>query len=227
MEFHHLDPEDFYSKPSPHPRGSRRPATPATPATPPVSVTPVPASTQPRLRAPCRTKWQKMHDILGHISRDLDGLGNFYELLFYLRPHGAKDVRTEQHKTMVTHFLGEKTNVKMGHIIELIYNHRQSQPPPDSEERELAFSHQTPHTDIAFARPSLSTWALVLVAKEARKQVGYLTQNDPTDPTQMRASTIGALRMLWLLTGTISPQIRAFQKWRPNTQDVGAYLVSR
>jgi hypothetical protein len=98
---------------------------------------------------------------------------------------------------MVTHFLGGKANVKVGHIIELIYNHRQSQPAPNTEERDLAFSHQTPHTDISFARPSLSSWALVLVAKEARKQIGGLTKNDPTDPTdttQMRASTNGRVK---------------------------------
>ncbi|KAJ6613098.1 hypothetical protein B0H10DRAFT_1806133 [Mycena sp. CBHHK59/15] len=80
----------------------------------------------------------------------------------------------------------------MGRIIELIYNHRQSQPLPNSAQRNLAFSHKIPHTDISFARPSLSSWALVLVGKEARRQVGNLTKNDPTDPTdttQMRAST--------------------------------------
>ncbi|KAJ7084979.1 hypothetical protein C8R44DRAFT_651434 [Mycena epipterygia] len=82
----------------------------------------------------------------------------------------------------------------MGYIIELIYNHRYSQPPPDSVERTLAFSPKTLHTDISFARPSLSTWALVLVGKEAHKQVGNLTKddpNDPTDTTQSRASTNG------------------------------------
>jgi hypothetical protein len=135
-----------------------------------------------------------MHDILGLISKDLSGLGNFLKLLFYLRPHGTKDVHTNRHKTMVTQFLGGKTNVKMGHIIDLIYNHRQSQPPTNTEEWHLTFSHQTLHTDMCFARPALSSWALGLVAKEARRQVGNLTNNDPTDPTdttQMRASTNG------------------------------------
>ncbi|KAJ7812439.1 hypothetical protein B0H14DRAFT_2377568 [Mycena olivaceomarginata] len=77
-------------------------------------------------------------------------------------------------------------------MIDLIYNHRQSQPPTNSEERSLAFSHSKPHVDISFARPSLSSWSLVLVAKEARKQIGELTKNDPADPTdttQMRAPT--------------------------------------
>ncbi|KAJ7199394.1 hypothetical protein GGX14DRAFT_324538, partial [Mycena pura] len=150
---------------------------------------------------PRRTKWEKMHDILGHISKDLDGLGIFLELLFYNRPHGEKDVRTKRHKSMVSAFLGGQNTgantVKMGHIIELIYNHRQSQPPTHTPERELAFSPKVAHTDISFARPSLSSWALVLVGKEARRQIGNLTQNDPTDPTdttQMRASTNGRVR---------------------------------
>ncbi|KAJ7244495.1 hypothetical protein C8J57DRAFT_1680834 [Mycena rebaudengoi] len=192
MEFNHLDPKDFYSTPTPRPKGSRR-AVPATPVTP-VPLAALVPSTQERLRAPRRTDWEKTHDILGLISKDLSGLGNFLKLLFYLRPHGTKDVRTNRHKTMVTQFLGGKTNVKMGHIIDLIYNHRQSQPPTNTEERHLAFSHQTLHTDMCFARPALSSWALGLVAKEARRQVGNLTNNDPTDPTdttQMRASTNG------------------------------------
>ncbi|KAJ7754309.1 hypothetical protein DFH07DRAFT_705528, partial [Mycena maculata] len=61
-------------------------------------------------------------------------------------------------------------------------------------ERNLAFSHKIPHTDISFARPSISSWALVLIGTEARKQVSALTKNDPTDPTdatQIWASTNG------------------------------------
>ncbi|KAJ7201866.1 hypothetical protein GGX14DRAFT_571124 [Mycena pura] len=187
-----LNPQNFYGQPSPRPSGSRLP--PRTPATPAVTA---PLSSMSRMRAPRRSQWEKMHDILGHISHDLDGLGNFLELLFYIRPHGTKDVRTPRHKAMVTAFLGGQTKVKMGHIIDLIYHHRQSQPPPGSEERDLAFSHNVPHTTISFARPSISSWALVLVGKEARKQIGALTKNDPTDPTdttQLRASTNGRIK---------------------------------
>ncbi|KAJ7228422.1 hypothetical protein GGX14DRAFT_384895 [Mycena pura] len=145
-----LNPQNFYGQPSPRPSGSRLP--PRTPATPAVTA---PLSSMPRMRAPRRRQWEKMHDILGHISHDLDGLGNFLELLFYIRPHGTKDVRTPRHKAMVTAFLGGQTKVKMGHIIDLIYHHRQSQPPPGSEERDLAFSHNVPHTTISFARPRI------------------------------------------------------------------------
>ncbi|KAJ7733725.1 hypothetical protein DFH07DRAFT_780514 [Mycena maculata] len=191
MEFREqLDPGKFYARPSPRATGTRPP--PATPAT--SSAATVPLSSQPRLRKPRKSKWDKMHNILGHISQDLGGLGNFLELLFYHRPHGTKDVRTNRHKAMVTAFLGGQTNIKMGHILDLIYHHRQSQPPPDSEERDFALSHKIPHTDISFAQPSISSWALVLIGTEARKQVGALTKNDPTDPTdttQIWASTNG------------------------------------
>ncbi|KAJ6622557.1 hypothetical protein B0H10DRAFT_2214204 [Mycena sp. CBHHK59/15] len=139
-----------------------------------------------------------MHDILGTITKDLDGLGIFLELLFYNRPHGVKDARTKRHKSMVSAFLGGQNTgaqtVKMGRVIELIYNHRQSQPPTHTPERELAFSSKIPHIDISYARPSLSSWALVLVGKEARRQIGNLTENDATDPTdttQIRAATNG------------------------------------
>ncbi|KAJ7766471.1 hypothetical protein DFH07DRAFT_769737 [Mycena maculata] len=202
-----------------------------------------------------------MHGILGIITKDLDGLGNFLELLFYNRPHGTKDVRTKHLKLGVTAFLrGQNSGantVKMGHIIELIYNHHQSQPPTWSvtshfhtkvhtptypmhvvagedgrhcrasaqrfsgESRpsdsgkppvgslathNLVFAPRRLHSFYAptplyryspsppFLYSTLSSWALVLVAKEARKQIGNLTKNDPTnltDTTQLRASTNG------------------------------------
>ncbi|KAJ7107600.1 hypothetical protein C8R43DRAFT_905716 [Mycena crocata] len=82
----------------------------------------------------------------------------------------------------------------MGQIIELIYSHCHGQPPTNSVERQQAFSYKIPHTDIRFACPSLSSWVLVLVGKEACKQAGNLTKDDPADPdnvTQLRASTNG------------------------------------
>ncbi|KAJ6550402.1 hypothetical protein DFH09DRAFT_1501362 [Mycena vulgaris] len=193
--FVHLDPRHFYTTPTSSARHPRPPKDNPPPNA--SSSSPFPAiSSQKRLRAPRRTKWQKMDDILGSISKDLDGLGIFLELLFFNRPRGDKDVRTKRHKAMVSAFLGGQNSgastVKMGRIIDLIYNHRQSQPPTHTPERDLAFSSEIPHTEISYARPSLSSWAMVLVGKEARKQVGRLTQNDPTDPTdttQMRAST--------------------------------------
>ncbi|KAJ6540428.1 hypothetical protein B0H19DRAFT_1077836 [Mycena capillaripes] len=84
---------------------------------------------------------------------------------------------------MVTQFLGGKTYFKMGHRIDFIYDHHQSQPPIDTEERHRAFFDQTLRPDTCFACPALSSWALLLVAKEGHKQVGDLTNNDPTDPT--------------------------------------------
>ncbi|KAJ7493475.1 hypothetical protein FB451DRAFT_1490540 [Mycena latifolia] len=246
--FHHLKPQDFYSRPPPRAQPSKsansgnstsatstgtrhqntftpadtgsssstsqpNPATPGsadpykqsastipvTPRTrPPVTAQFSGASSsQPRLRAKARTEWEKMDNILGLISKDLNGLGHFLELLFYHRPHGTKDVRTRRHETMVTGFLGGKSRIKMGHIIDLVYNHRQSQPPTNSLERDLAFSHKIPHTDICYARPSLSSWALTLIGKAARKQVGNLTKNDPADPTdttQLRASSNGRVK---------------------------------
>ncbi|KAK7013144.1 hypothetical protein R3P38DRAFT_3582398 [Favolaschia claudopus] len=111
MDFRPVDPTTFFAKPTPRPK--KPPPAPSTPVTPASQSAPPPSSSQQRLRAPRRTKWEKMHDILGHISKDLDGLGNFLELLFYHRPHGTKDVRTSRHKTMVTHFLQGKANVNM------------------------------------------------------------------------------------------------------------------
>ncbi|KAJ7794520.1 hypothetical protein B0H14DRAFT_3731528 [Mycena olivaceomarginata] len=193
MEFHNIDPASFYGQPTPRPKTSHSlPQPPITPMAQPGNI--IPPSTQPRLRTPWRTKWEKIHDILGTISHDLDSLGNFLELLFYNRPHGTVDVRTKCHKTMVTQFLEGKNNFTKGRMIDLIYNHRSiarvsRQQTPRSA--ALHFPTQNPMSTYLLHNPAYRVGVLVLV-KEARKQIRELTKNDPADPTdttQMHAST--------------------------------------
>ncbi|KAJ7656213.1 hypothetical protein B0H17DRAFT_1265188 [Mycena rosella] len=106
---------------------------------------------------------------------------------------------------MVTSFLNKESNVGMGEIIDLIYHHPQSRLPNDSPEAKLYFSPPdvAAPTKIAYARPSMSTWALQLVGPEMRRQIGTLTVNDPDDPddiTQLRASTNRCARYIHLAT---------------------------
>ncbi|KAJ7725277.1 hypothetical protein DFH07DRAFT_783024 [Mycena maculata] len=207
-----ITPQSFYA-PSASPKkkkkkkpGKRSPpqpaiATVATPSQQPISA----PSTQPRLRQPKQTEWQKMDSILGTITKDFRSLGNFLQVLFYNRISGVSDPRTPCHVRVVSAFLGGESIVAMATIINLIYNHRQSRAPKDSLQYSMEFSPPDIASpwDIDYARQSLSTCALQTVGAELRRQIGGLTQNDPSDPfdiTQLRASTNGRAKNVRLAT---------------------------
>lgn len=195
-----LPPPSFYG--TPPPRTTPRAALVNTP----VTLPPTPSgSTQPRLRAPKKTQWQKADSIVKHITSEFRSLGAFLEILFHVRDFSVNDPRTNSHKLMVTSFLGGESNAGMGQIIELIYRHPRSRPPNANSESGLYFSLlgvKAP-ADIRFTRPALSTWALQTVGPEMRSQIGLLTQNDPDNPedtTQLRASSNGRAKNVRLAT---------------------------
>ncbi|KII90232.1 hypothetical protein PLICRDRAFT_108509 [Plicaturopsis crispa FD-325 SS-3] len=171
---------------------SAHPSVPTTPNS--IASSSVP-STQPRLRDYRLTKWQKVDKVLQVIAELEDfAVGDFLQLFFYNRVPGVPDPRSKVHATMVTAFLEGRSNVKMGHVIDLIYKHPQSQPKRESPERLSAFSPSINPTTIYHARPSLSSWALQLVSNAASREIRMLSRNDPQDPTdrtQLRASTNG------------------------------------
>ncbi|KAJ7108584.1 hypothetical protein C8R44DRAFT_937639, partial [Mycena epipterygia] len=219
-----VDPNSFYAPAPPRnertgtqsrspPSGSPAvPSTPTVPSTPvssariwtPSASTPVP-STQPRLRRPEQTQWQKADGIVKTITKEFRSLGAFLEVLFHVRDFSFNDPRTASHEQMVTAFLEGLCNPGMGHIIDLIYRHPQSRPTKANPESALYFSppEVAETQNLNFAQPALSTWALQLVGPEMRKQIGILTQNDPDDPndiTQLRASTNGRAKHVRLAT---------------------------
>jgi hypothetical protein len=63
-----------------------------------------------------------------------ESLGDFLVALFYSHSCYSKDPdpQTSQHQSSVTNFLQGSSEVKMGHIINLIYRHQQSRPTSDS-----------------------------------------------------------------------------------------------
>jgi len=122
----------------------------------PASVHDVP-STQVSLRATKRTHFQKIDDVLQ--SFGFESLGEFLSALFYChpRPSELSDPRTSRHRSAVTAFLHGDSKVIMGHVISLIYNHRQSQPESSSvhaNDALLSFSTITSPAAIHHARPA-------------------------------------------------------------------------
>ncbi|KAJ7044739.1 hypothetical protein C8F04DRAFT_941959 [Mycena alexandri] len=179
-------------------------------------------STQPRLKSKRRNVWEKADGILLTIGKEFDSFAHFLEVMFYNRIPGVPDPRTTRHVRAVTAFLGGETNVTMATIINLLYNHPQSRPSRDSPDFSLHFSPPdiSSPRDINCARPALSTWALQIVGPELRRQTWELTQNDasdPTDTTQLRASTNGRAKSIRLATwdtlGRVSiPRIASIYK---------------
>ncbi|KAJ6628483.1 hypothetical protein B0H10DRAFT_2209395 [Mycena sp. CBHHK59/15] len=197
-----LDPKSFYGQPPartaqstaqppsrPVGEDSAGVSTPAATSTPAVTAdnSTSTASTQQRLRQPRRTKWQKADTIVNLITKDFRSLGAFLEVLFHVRDTAVSDPRTPSHEQQVTAFLGGQSNVRMAHIIDLIYRHPQGRPLKADRESGLYFAPPdvAAPMDIKFARPALSTWALQLVGPDIRREVGE------TDVPKMFAWPLG------------------------------------
>ena len=137
-----------------------------------------------------------MNELLANLG-PFSSLGDFLATLFYNHAHGETDPRGLTHAKAVARFLRGSTEIRMSHILPLIYKHRHSYPSVSSsrpEEQKKMFCTQGPLDDIHHARPFLSTWAARLTAVESRKQVGHGTRDDPDDPddhVQLRATTNG------------------------------------
>ncbi|KAJ7174579.1 hypothetical protein C8R46DRAFT_1252315 [Mycena filopes] len=144
-EYSLLTPAKFYHTPKPprkHITPHRPPLAPlslTTTATPSQQPSSAP-STQPRSRAPKRTEWQKADSLLATITKDFRSLGHFLEVVFYNCISGVPDPRTPRHVRVVTAFLGGESNITMGTIINLLYNHRQSRALQNSPEAAMDFS---------------------------------------------------------------------------------------
>ncbi|KAK6992358.1 hypothetical protein R3P38DRAFT_3331169 [Favolaschia claudopus] len=140
-----------------------------------------------------------------------DSVGDFLSILFYDPVRGEPDPRGFAHANAVARFLRGLADVKMSHILPLIYRHRCSYPSRNSarlSERQSMFSTAEAAAAIHHARPFISTWATQLVATEARKQIGRATVDDSEDEesrVQLRGAdfdnfSMGALAEKFALT---------------------------
>ncbi|KAJ6478884.1 hypothetical protein C8R45DRAFT_1076622 [Mycena sanguinolenta] len=132
------------------------------------------SSSQIPLRAPKRSQWEKIDDILH--TYGFSNLGEFLQVLFRPRVRGHKDPRTPRHRHVVAAFLQGRTSVKITDIIDLLYNHNKSRPKKTHPDHLTAFSTEQPLNEILCARPCLSSWAMRLVGDHAYFRVGKLAQ---------------------------------------------------
>lgn len=149
------------------------------------------------------TPWKRVDTVLKLIETEFDSLGEFLSYLFHNRDYGIPDPRTPKHCSVVASFLHGQSNVNMGVIIDLIYQHRAGQPSTSSHERASAFSSTISPHDIANARTSLSAWATQLIGQQAYREICVLTRDDPNDPadvTQLCASTNGRAKNVQVVT---------------------------
>ncbi|KAF8212894.1 hypothetical protein K438DRAFT_2167933 [Mycena galopus ATCC 62051] len=145
--------------------------------------------TQMHLRAPKQTPAAKAFDKFAAMEELLknspfDSLGDMLSVIFYNCPRGVPDPRGTTHKRVVAQFLRGRTNIRMSHILPLMYHHKASYPPSTSvnvsEQKEM-FSTTGPADKSHHACPFMSTWATRLVATEARKQIGRATRENSDD----------------------------------------------
>ncbi|KAJ7815739.1 hypothetical protein B0H14DRAFT_3111793 [Mycena olivaceomarginata] len=160
--------------------------------------------TQPRLRQQKKSAEQKLEakfEALETLLKDqfpFDTLGEFLQTLFYNPVRSEPDPRGRTHCLVISQFLRGRSDIKMSDILPLMYHHKSSFPTSKTEhvaEQKLMFSMTDPTlNEIHHVRPFISTWAVNLVAAEARRQVGRATRNDlddPEDHTRLRARTNG------------------------------------
>ncbi|KAJ7743227.1 hypothetical protein DFH07DRAFT_869910 [Mycena maculata] len=155
-----------------------------------------------RLRAPIQSTAEKESDKFDTMEGFLktlpfDTLGEFLATLFYNPSRSEPDPRGTTHSLVVAQFLRGRTNIKMSHILPLMYHHKSSYPSSKcarSHEQKEMFATTGPVDQSHHARPFISTWAARTVAVEARKQVGRATRDDQDDPssrTRLVAHTNG------------------------------------
>ncbi|KAJ7691362.1 hypothetical protein B0H17DRAFT_935216 [Mycena rosella] len=166
-------------------------STPGSFSAPHTPITPISStsSTQAPLRAPRRTQWEKVDDVL--TSYGFRNLGDFLATLFH--DHGSDaDPRTPRHTASVAAFLQGASTFKMADLLALIYDHPQSRPKRKySDQVSAAFSPHTPLDDIRYARPCLTAWATRTVGDEVYRRIGRLAKksDDPESRRHVRATT--------------------------------------
>ncbi|KAJ6572387.1 hypothetical protein DFH09DRAFT_1277375 [Mycena vulgaris] len=163
---------------------------PPPPQSAPAQPEPDFAHTQPRLRREKRSPAEKLHDKFAALE-ELLKLDLFYSIIppepstipagtltFFLSLSFYTDARTSQCPTSFLSYTTTKQVIQRRQL-KILTKRTSCSPPPD---------------EIHHARPFISTWAVRLVAAEARRQVGRATCNDPDDPedhTRLRENSNG------------------------------------
>ncbi|KAI0072464.1 hypothetical protein K474DRAFT_1711577 [Panus rudis PR-1116 ss-1] len=125
---------------------------------------------------------EKIEDVITYI-RETQGwtLGQLLYLLFReVDEYGNKVHRDPAHAGFVSRFLQGKSHHSPVSIVELMYSNRDSNPPPRDHERELMFSTVNDHTNIpiAYAKPAISSWAVLLVGSQLLQESNKLTTHE-------------------------------------------------
>jgi len=106
---------------------------------------------------------EHMDGIMDALAKANWTLGEFFHNLFR---DDIEDLLGTRHGRRVKHLLTKGGNHPIGTIVEKIYNHSFSQPPPQHAERDKMFSSGLPMEDLSYGRAALSSWALQLVISE-------------------------------------------------------------
>ncbi|KAF9001830.1 hypothetical protein BDZ89DRAFT_1050310, partial [Hymenopellis radicata] len=100
------------------------------------------------------------------------------------RRRDGLDKRTKRHRSLVSSFLRGNTKIKAAEIVNLIYHHRSSRLTYLSNHRDELqhmFDGWKDPSELRYARPAISCWAIQLVGPACRKEIGDLTVDEHLD----------------------------------------------
>ncbi|KAF9005371.1 hypothetical protein BDZ89DRAFT_1145164 [Hymenopellis radicata] len=123
-----------------------------------------------------------MESLIPLITQRFHSLGRFLQILFIDFPRrDGPDRRSTLHRNFVSGFLRGKNRTKAVDIVKLIYRHRNSGPGYRSKfysERDLMFAGTQNPSELHYARPAISCWAIQVVGDHVHSQVGALTVDE-------------------------------------------------
>ncbi|KAJ6620156.1 hypothetical protein B0H10DRAFT_1946222 [Mycena sp. CBHHK59/15] len=189
---------------------------------------------QPRIRQPRRDAEQKaadesearftaMNDFPANLE-PFSSLGDFLATLFYDHAHGQTDPRGLTHAKAAARFLRGSTDIRMSHILPLIYKHRNSYPSVSSSRPEEqtkmfcteALGWSNDNSDWVGARPKIwgiemrivvvliegknSTTQDVLSVEDERNEV-FLDRPQTVLPLSKQVKTLKSLQHYALILG--------------------------
>jgi len=112
-----------------------------------------------------QTDAEKMSSILNLFTKFRWSIGKFLWLLF--------DEKSNLGGSAVKSFLDGTSDVRAGHIINAMYSHQYSHPPSRHHEQLHQFSPDITPSNIKYAGPAISSWALQLIL-DITKQEGII-----------------------------------------------------
>ena len=126
------------------------------------------------------TDGQKLDFVFYHLGKWKWSLGLFLSKVFDPEPEPNNSLdpdrerRENSRRAHVSQFLAGNNKVTPIEVVKLMYRHTYGRPSGAYYDARESFSTKTPSSQICYAQPALSTWALEIVVDVMRQESTYL-----------------------------------------------------